>query len=355
MRQLKTKVLFIMNGLRLGGMERQLVELIKALRGTHIKAHLAILNTRGPYSDMVEQYLESPVIYLDRRKSRIPATLKVLRKIIKDKKIEIIHVQDSFAAFYALPLAKFHNIPLVNGMIRHAGTSKGLEYIIGHFFLKLSDVIIANSQAGLNYYKVRGHVLYNFIDPSRFLKSNASFQNIVMAANFNDYKDQMTFIMAAKRLFDEGRIKKIGFIGSGKNLSRFKGIVRELGIERFTTFHGQINNVEDVLLNYGIGILCSTRKYREGLSNSILEYMSTGLIAIGSDVGATNEVIEDGVNGYLFEAENPTALYEKVCFVLDNADKMDNIKINAKSTIASKFDMSQNVAKLLTIYSSIKR
>lgn len=342
-----------MNGLRLGGMERQLVELIKALAGTEVKPSLAILNTKGPYSEIVEQYLDEPVIYLDRRKHKIPATLRAINTLIKEKQIDILHVQDSFSCFYALPVAKWNKVPLVNGMIRHAGVSKGLEYLFQKWMLNFSDFIVANSQAGLDFYKTkRGVVVYNLIDLSRFETTKGDIGNVIMVANFSQYKDQKTLLLAGSKLIKEGLVNKIGFIGEGSHKVTYEHLAKDLGIQENTIFYGRISNVEDEIKNYGIGVLCSTKKYREGISNSVLEYMGVGLIAVASDSGATKEIINHGVNGFLFEAEDHQSLYETLKSVFTLRDLVE-IKKNAKQTLEQKFDIHLNIQKIIGIYRSV--
>lgn len=121
-------ILFIINGLRYGGMERQLIELIKTLKNSDYNLSLAVLNKQGPFSSIVQPFLDKPIQYFDRRKTQIFKTIINLYRFVKNNKIQIIYVQDNFSAFYALPVSKLLKIPFINGSIRHAGVSQGLDY-----------------------------------------------------------------------------------------------------------------------------------------------------------------------------------------------------------------------------------
>jgi len=348
------RIFYLINGLRLGGMERQLVEMIRSLTGKGLRLSLAVLNQTGKFSEQVEPYLGKRIYYLDRRKSRITITILNLAKICRRERIDLLHVQDNFSAFYALPVSKILNIPLINGAIRHAGVSRGVNYLYELFMLRLSDVVLANSQAGLDYFGIKnGYVLYNLVSRERFTPTQASITNIVMNANFSDYKDHMTFFLACRKLISEGIIDGVGLIGDGKYRRTYEKITRIWDLSDKVTFHGQNNNVEEILTQYGIGVLCSTKRYREGISNSLLEYMGAGLIAIGTNVGATAEIITDSVNGFLFEAENPDSLYSRIRYSINHPEEMAAIRQNAYQTLDEKFNADKNCTKLLEVYRSV--
>jgi len=54
----------------------------------------------------------------------------------------------------------------------------------------------------------------------------------------------------------------------------------------------------------------------EGLPRAIIDAMSAGKAVIGARVGGIPELIQDGVNGYLFESENHEMLAEKMRILL---------------------------------------
>lgn len=72
-------------------------------------------------------------------------------------------------------------------------------------------------------------------------------------------------------------------------------------------FMGVVPNdkLPDVLNRYQYYILPSVS---EGMPKSLLEAMACGLVCIGTDIEGINEVIEDGVNGYLAKTPQPDDL-----------------------------------------------
>lgn len=349
------KILFTINGLRYGGMERQLVEIIKELHHIGMHVNLMALNVPGPLSEIISPYLESEIVYLDRRKTHLLSTIYRIWFLLKTMKPDIVHVQDSFSALYMLLPCKALKILFINGAIRHAGVTHGLSYFYEKTLLSLSDIIIANSQAGLDYFKLKkGYVLYNFVDLNRFARSTGRLTDIVMNANFHHLKDYRTFFLAMKMLHEQQRLTTVGVIGDGPTQQNYRQIVMELGLFDLVNFYGSISNVEEILLKYGIGILSSTKKYKEGVSNSILEYMGSGLIAIGSNVGGMPEIISHKVNGLLFEAENPDSLYDAIIYVQDHPEYRNRIAEAAYKSLSERHSPSVNVNKYIEIISNRK-
>ncbi|WP_107670493.1 glycosyltransferase family 4 protein [Cyanothece sp. BG0011] len=77
------------------------------------------------------------------------------------------------------------------------------------------------------------------------------------------------------------------------------------------------------------------------LSWSMLEVMSTGGLVLGSKTPPVEEVIEDGVNGLLVDFFAIDRIVERIEEVLDNPDKMANLRVKARETIQEKYDLSK--------------
>ena len=77
------------------------------------------------------------------------------------------------------------------------------------------------------------------------------------------------------------------------------------------------------------------------LSWSMLEVMSTGGLVLGSKTPPVEEVIEDGVNGLLVDFFAIDRIVERIEEVLDNPDKMANLRVKARETIQETYDLSK--------------
>lgn len=345
------KIAFLTDTTKVGGKERQLVEMIRyAKQQLGFECHVFCLYDNPGFGHVLAEISDSFTKINRPTKKSLSPFLQLYRHF-RHREIDIAHSFDPLTFFYAFPAAKMLRIPIINGSIRDAGVEKGAHYYFKKASLLLATKVISNSQAGLDYYGIHnGEIVYNFIDTSRFTRSDRRELRIVMNASFSDYKDQMTFILAIRRLLEEQRVNSAVLIGDGKYREKFEKLVADWACRDQIVFTGLCNNVEEVLKSCSIGVLCSTKQYREGVSNSLLEYMGSGIVAIGSDIGATNEVIQDGFNGLLFEVENPQDLYAKLNLIIDNPSLADSMISNAYLTLQDKFGFTKNFQKLTNIY-----
>ena len=66
---------------------------------------------------------------------------------------------------------------------------------------------------------------------------------------------------------------------------------------------------------------------------SVLDGFNAGLLVISSNVGGVPYMIEDEVNGLLFESNNTMALAEKMMWALSHQDESHNMIDNAKEAV----------------------
>ena len=353
---MKKNILYVIDGLYGGGKERQLVEIIKYLNNDgNYQVGVITFNKNKHYTEYVRNNVDY-FVELKKRPTRFEPFLTIWNCFINFKP-HIVHTWDSMSTFYSYLPAKLNRAILINGSIRDAGIAKGWEYRFKRFFLKKADIAIANSIAGLNYYNVNGSVIYNSIDPGRFYRNdnNEKEFNIIMTANFSEYKDHNTFINAALMLLSENIVDTVFLAGDGiyrdqyiRYLeSNYKSILPKF------KFLGAINNVEHYLQKCKIGILCSTLKYREGISNAILEYMAAGLVPIATNVGGISEVIENGINGFLIKENDAKRICEIVKLLRLDHKLYSNTTERARATVIEKFNYQSNIDALINIYKSL--
>ncbi|MFI5349304.1 MAG: glycosyltransferase family 4 protein [Elusimicrobiota bacterium] len=106
-------------------------------------------------------------------------------------------------------------------------------------------------------------------------------------------------------------------------------------------------DVGEVLLASDVFVLPSVS---EGLSNALLEAMSSGLAPLGSRVGGTAETIADGRTGLLFDRDDEAALQAAVRRLDGEVGLAARLGAAARAEVEERYALDRVVARLETLY-----
>jgi glycosyltransferase involved in cell wall biosynthesis len=88
----------------------------------------------------------------------------------------------------------------------------------------------------------------------------------------------------------------------------------------------------------------------EGISNTILEAMATGLPVLATAVGGNPELIQAGVTGTLVPRDDPESMAHTLRAYAESKELCRSHGIEARRTIERKFGMEAMVDAYMTIY-----
>ncbi|HAM39132.1 MAG TPA: hypothetical protein DCP53_07055, partial [Elusimicrobia bacterium] len=115
-------------------------------------------------------------------------------------------------------------------------------------------------------------------------------------------------------------------------------------------FLGFKNNINNYLQASDIFILPS---FGEGLSNSILEAMSCGLLVIANRITANEEIILDRENGIIVDFGTIIDFSILVKQIFLNKDLINKLTHAARKTIELKFSMGKITNQYIHLYKTI--
>ncbi|HEY6476312.1 MAG TPA: glycosyltransferase family 4 protein, partial [Polyangia bacterium] len=98
---------------------------------------------------------------------------------------------------------------------------------------------------------------------------------------------------------------RLELVGSGPIEGELRAQAASLGIAGEVAFLGHRDRVEEILADADVGLLPSRI---EGLSNTLLEYMASGIPPVASRVSGSEDFVLPGVNGWLFPVGDVDAL-----------------------------------------------
>jgi glycosyltransferase involved in cell wall biosynthesis len=145
------------------------------------------------------------------------------------------------------------------------------------------------------------------------LKQDSFVVGIV--ANLRPVKQVDTFLRAAA--LADSRLANLQFLvaGDGEQRKELENTASEGGIADKTFFLGKRTDIPQILAACDAAVLSSSS---ESFSNSIVEYLASGLAVISTDVGGCREIIEDGVNGFIVPVADPEAMATRIIELATN-------------------------------------
>ena len=136
-------------------------------------------------------------------------------------------------------------------------------------------------------------------------------------------------------------------IGSGQDKDKIVKISKELKIEQYVKFSGEVKDPISKMMNYNAFVLPSRR---EGLPNALLEAMSIGIPCIASDCNTgPREIITDNQNGLLVPSENPTDLANTMMKIYSSETLRRYLGVNARKTIKKLFLFDQMINRYIDV------
>lgn len=203
------KILFIIDTLGSGGKERRLSELLKAVNTRHdIDAELVVMSSVIHYKEVLD--LGIKIHYVIRKTKKDISAFYRLYKLCRSCRPDIVHCWDSMTAVYSALSCMLLHIKLVNGMIIDSPCQQNIfnkHWLRAKLTFPFSDLIVANSDAGLKAYRapVKKSVIiyngFNFQRTNNLLPREAvrdqlgvNQGNVIgMVATYADNKDYDTF------------------------------------------------------------------------------------------------------------------------------------------------------------------
>jgi len=123
---------------------------------------------------------------------------------------------------------------------------------------------------------------------------------LIFVGRLAEEKNPYIPILIVKKLKEKSYNISLNLVGDGKLKARMEELIQKLGLNENVKMFGWIKDRRKLFeILRESDILVFTSKPGEGLGLTILEAVSQGLPVIATKCGGPEEVIEDGINGYL--------------------------------------------------------
>jgi len=91
----------------------------------------------------------------------------------------------------------------------------------------------------------------------------------------------------------------------------------------------------------------------ESLTKSVVEAMSLGTVPMISDIEGNKPLVDDGINGFIFQKANPKDLASKILYAYQNRQLLPELSKGAKLKIDTKINTKNTVKQYAKFYNSI--
>jgi L-malate glycosyltransferase len=293
--------------------------------------------------------------------------VSILKKIIRHFKPDILHAH--YASSYGLvgALSGFHPFVLSvwgSDIYDFPKRSKLHKRLIQHN-LRKADMIMSTSQVmreEIAKYSSKPVVVTPFgvdtqiFKPSKIAKHQAEAIYIGTIKPIEEKYGIETILQAAKMLHEakDGRAYRFMLVGAGNDLERYRGMVKEMGLESCVEITGRIpfsrisefQNLLDIFLNVSI-------YDSESFGVAAVEAMACEKPVIVSDVGGLREVVGQGEFGKVIPRKDPQALAAAILGFLDDKPAAEALGKKARQHVLAHYDWKNNLGEVIKLYQSL--
>lgn len=365
-------VALLVNDLRMGGAERQLVELAKGLDKTRFRVLVVTLYSGGPLEDELRDRDDVTLISLERSGKYDFRTVLRLASLLRRQRVDVIQPFLTPATLFGLTAALLARTPIKIATERcglrlntHLG-NRAYRFAEDRL-TRFADAVVPNSEAGREYVLSRGiaprkvRVIYNGVSPSRTdlapgereaarealgVPPEGALAGIV--ASLQTAKDHETFLQAAAIVRRSLPDARFAIVGDGPLRAQLERRSRELGLDSCVSFAGQQLRVAPYIAAFDVAVLSSCD--HEGCSNFLLEAMALGRPLVATDVGGNAELFTAGRAGFLVPPKEPGAMAAAVLDVLQNTETASRMSRESLDAFSGRFTLGGMVRAYEDLY-----
>jgi sugar transferase (PEP-CTERM/EpsH1 system associated) len=163
-------------------------------------------------------------------------------------------------------------------------------------------------------------------------------------------KDQAGLVEAFARLRAKRPDALLVIVGDGPCRALLTGLIARRGLQDHALVLGERRDIPEILAALDVFVLPSIA---EGMSNTVLEAMSTGLPVVATRVGGNPELVEDGLTGRLVSPLDPAALAAAIEGYLDDSHLRLLHGKASRQRAVDHFDLTRMAGAYRDLYTAV--
>lgn len=354
----------VIHRLDVGGVENGLVNLINHMPSDRYRHAIICLTDATSFEGRIERN-DVEVFSLHKRAGHDWGLYVRLWRLFRRLKPDVVHTRNLATLEAVLPAA-WAGVPVrIHG--EHGrdvqdidGTKRKYQWLrrvlapLVHRFIALSEDLESYLVNTVGVPPAKVVRIINGVDVEKFRPWAHRSEAVVIGSvtRMQEVKEPLTLARAFVKLVSDGRAGavRLAMIGDGPLLPAVVEVLHSAGLEEHVWLPGRRDDVAELLRDFDVFSLSSRV---EGISNTILEAMATGLPVVATRVGGNAELIEDGVTGALVPSGSPEALAEALATYIDDPEIRRAHGRAARARVERDFAMSSMVSRYMEVYDDL--
>ena len=369
----KHNIIFLIDGLGMGGAERMMVPILKHLNKDEFSPRVCVFQEKdgNPIADDLRD-IGVPVDFLPIPFLRDITALPRLRKYLRESNADIVHTQLEFADTLGNMAAKLLGLPSVCTIHtlppQDVSTRSKSHQVVERFSLRwFCDRVIAVSEEARAYYLHLGGVkasqivtIYNGIDMTIFDSMNIERSSlrrelgipvdahlITTVAVLREPKGIQFMLQALPAILSFDPRAYYLIVGDGPHSKALQNEAGKLLQNDRIVFTGMRRDVPRILAASDIFVLPTLT---EALPTVLMEAMACRLPVIASAVGGIPEMVINGENGILVFPGDSSQLSDACISLLRDDEVRRSMGVQGRRIVHEKFTIRGQVERMTHLY-----
>jgi len=372
-------IVHVIYSLGVGGLENGLVNLINNMPRDRYRHAIVCLHGFTDFAKRI-QGSDVPIYSLDKKPGKDPGLYVRLGRLLRQLKPDIVHTRNLAAlegqvvAAIAVSARRVHGehgreVDVAGLNMKYNLLRRMIRPFVHRYITVSRDLeqwLI--DRIGVEPSRIRQ--IYNGVDSQKFRPWReedsvpqwetkfANDQHVIIGSvgRMAPVKDHQTlaraFIMLIQQHPQLRETARLVIVGDGPCRENCAQLLAEAGLSDCAFLMGERNDVAELMRAMDIFVLPSLG---EGISNTILEAMATGLPVLATQVGGNPELVQASVTGRLVPADTPQAMAQALFDYVCDAQLRNSHGSAGRAIIERQYSLPAMVNEYMQTYDMVLR
>jgi sugar transferase (PEP-CTERM/EpsH1 system associated) len=360
-----------------GGLENGLVNLINRIPAERFRHAIICLTDYTAFRQRIQRG-DVSVFALNKPPGNSPILHFKLWRLLMQLRPDIVHTRN-FGALEAMLPAALAGVPVrVHGEHGHNigdldGSNRKYQWVrraikpFVHQYIALSRDLERYLHEKIHVPAAKVAQLYNGVDTELFHPARGGREPLPYAGfagpeqfvigtvgRMQAVKDPVTLARAFVRLLrmvpDGDRRLRLVMVGDGPLKKQVLTVIEEAGASGLAWLPGERDDVPRIMRGLDLFVMPSIS---EGISNTVLEAMASGLPMVGTRVGGNPELIEEGVTGTLVPRNDAESMARAMRVYTESAELCRRHGSEARRAVERRFGIDAMVNAYMAVYDQL--